>query len=47
MRVLAVATFSGDKLLTPANAGDDKDGALFAKLGLRPLEVVQPLPVAE
>ena len=31
----ANSIFTGDKLLTAANAGDDKDGALFAKLGLR------------
>jgi biotin synthase len=31
----ANSIFTGDKLLTAANAGDDKDAALFAKLGLR------------
>jgi biotin synthase len=31
----ANSIFTGDKLLTAANAGDDKDDALFAKLGLR------------
>jgi biotin synthase len=30
----ANSIFTGDKLLTAANAGDDKDAALFAKLGL-------------
>ncbi len=30
--------FTGDKLLTAANAGDDKDAALLAKLGLRAME---------
>lgn len=29
--------FTGDKLLTTANAGDDKDALLFAKLGIKPL----------
>ncbi len=31
----ANSIFTGDKLLTAANAGDDKDAALLAKLGLR------------
>ena len=31
----ANSIFTGDKLLTAANAGDDSDAALFAKLGLR------------
>ena len=31
----ANSIFTGDKLLTTGNAGDDKDAALFAKLGLR------------
>ncbi|WP_085218113.1 biotin synthase BioB [Allosphingosinicella indica] len=30
----ANSIFTGDKLLTAANAGDDKDAALFARLGL-------------
>jgi biotin synthase len=30
----ANSIFTGDKLLTTPNAGDDKDGAMFAKLGL-------------
>ncbi len=33
----ANSIFTGDKLLTAGNAGDDADGALFAKLGLRPM----------
>ena len=33
----ANSIFTGDKLLTAANAGDDSDAALFAKLGLRPM----------
>jgi hypothetical protein len=35
--------FTGDKLLTAANAGDDKDAALLAKLGLVPMEAEEPL----
>ena len=34
----ANSIFTGDKLLTAANAGDDSDAALFAKLGLRAME---------
>lgn len=30
----ANSIFTGDKLLTTPNAGDDKDGAMFARLGL-------------
>ena len=30
----ANSIFTGDKLLTAANAGDDRDAALFAKLGM-------------
>ena len=33
----ANSIFTGDKLLTAANAGDDHDAALFDKLGLRPM----------
>jgi biotin synthase len=35
--------FTGDKLLTAPNAGDDADGALFAKLGLVPLKGEEPM----
>lgn len=38
----ANSIFTGDKLLTTANAGDGKDAALFAKLGLRPMEGEEP-----
>jgi len=38
----ANSIFTGDKLLTAPNAGDDKDGALFAKLGLTPLRGEEP-----
>lgn len=34
----ANSIFTGDKLLTATNAGDDSDAALFAKLGLRTME---------
>ena len=37
----ANSIFTGDKLLTTANAGDDKDAALFAKLGVL---AMQPAP---
>jgi biotin synthase len=35
--------FTGDKLLTATNAGEDKDAALMAKLGLVPMEAEEPL----
>ena len=39
----ANSIFTGDKLLTAPNAGDDADGALFAKLGLVPLVGAEPM----
>ncbi len=39
----ANSIFTGDKLLTAANAGDDKDVAMLAKLGLVPMEAEEPL----
>ena len=39
----ANSIFTGDKLLTAPNAGDDADGALFAKLGLTPLAGEEPM----
>jgi biotin synthase len=33
----ANSIFTGDRLLTTGNAGEDRDAALFAKLGLRAL----------
>jgi len=42
----ANSIFTGDKLLTAGNAGDDADAALFAKLGLKPMEGVEPMRVA-
>jgi biotin synthase len=38
----ANSIFTGSVLLTTANPGDSKDAALFAKLGLRPLEGEEP-----
>lgn len=43
----ANSIFTGEKLLTAANAGDDKDTALFEKLGLCALQEGEPLPSAE
>jgi biotin synthase len=37
----ANSIFTGDKLLTAPNAGDDNDAAMFARLGLRPMAVAQ------
>ena len=39
----ANSIFTGDRLLTAPNAGDDKDAALFAKLGLKPLAAQEPM----
>lgn len=39
----ANSIFTGDKLLTTANAGDSKDAALFAKLGLTPMQAEEPM----
>ena len=38
----ANSIFTGDKLLTTGNAGDDADAALFAKLGLRAMAAEAP-----
>jgi biotin synthase len=43
----ANSIFTGDKLLTAPNAGDDADGALFAKLGLVPLAGEEPMRATE
>ncbi len=37
----ANSIFTGDKLLTAGNAGEDQDAALFAKLGLTPMAAEQ------
>ena len=42
----ANSIFTGDKLLTTGNAGDDKDAALFARLGLTPLQGDTAMQVA-
>jgi biotin synthase len=42
----ANSIFTGDRLLTAPNAGDNADAALFAKLGLKPLEAEEPMRVA-
>ena len=39
----ANSIFTGDKLLTAPNAGDDSDAALFAKLGLTALKQEEPM----
>ncbi|GAA4761563.1 hypothetical protein GCM10023219_02050 [Stakelama sediminis] len=39
----ANSIFTGDKLLTAANAGDDADAAMLAKLGLRPMTSEEPM----
>lgn len=39
----ANSIFTGDKLLTAPNAGDDEDAALFAKLGLTALRGEEPM----
>ena len=43
----ANSIFTGDKLLTAPNAGDDSDAALFAKLGLTALQGEEPLRAAK
>ena len=39
----ANSIFTGDKLLTAPNAGDDSDAAMIAKLGLVPLSGAEPM----
>jgi biotin synthase len=39
----ANSIFTGDKLLTAPNAGDDEDAAMFAKLGLTTLQGEEPM----
>ncbi len=41
----ANSIFTGDKLLTAGNAGGGADAALFAKLGLSPMETQEPMRV--
>jgi biotin synthase len=42
----ANSIFTGDRLLTTPNAGDNAAAALFAKLGLKPLAAEEPMRVA-
>lgn len=42
----ANSIFTGEKLLTTPNAGGGADAAMFAKLGLKPLEAEEPMRVA-
>ena len=39
----ANSIFTGDKLLTAPNAGDDSDAALFGKLGLTAMAGEEPM----
>jgi biotin synthase len=39
----ANSIFTGDELLTTTNARDRADAALFAKLGLKAMEVEEPM----
>ena len=39
----ANSIFTGDKLLTAPNAGDDQDAALFARLGIKPMVSEEPM----
>jgi biotin synthase len=41
----ANSIFTGDKLLTTPNAGDDSDAALFARLGLKAMAADPREPV--
>jgi len=42
----ANSIFTGDKLLTAANAGDDRDAALMTRLGLKPMSGEEPMRAA-
>jgi len=39
----ANSIFTGEKLLTTPNAGGGRDAAMFAKLGLKPMEAEEPM----
>jgi biotin synthase len=43
----ANSIFTGDKLLTAPNAGDDNDAAMFARLGLKAMAITQTQAEAE
>ena len=42
----ANSIFTGDKLLTAPNAGDDSDAALMAKLGMKAMQGAEPMRAA-
>ncbi|TVV77214.1 biotin synthase BioB [Sphingomonas solaris] len=42
----ANSIFTGDRLLTTGNAGDDSDARLFATLGLKPMQGAEPERIA-
>ena len=42
----ANSIFTGGRLLTAPNAGDDADAALFARLGLTAMQGAEPLSTA-
>ena len=43
----ANSIFTGDKLLTTPNAGDDNDAAMFARLGVIPMPMTESQAQAE
>ena len=43
----ANSIFTGDRLLTAANAGDDADAALFARLGIKAMAGPEPMRVEQ
>jgi biotin synthase len=43
----ANSIFTGDKLLTTGNRGDNADAALFAKLGIVPMTSQEPMRQGE
>ena len=43
----ANSIFTGDKLLTAPNAGDDNDAAMFARLGIEPMPAAEAQPGTE
>ncbi|MGE3691027.1 MAG: biotin synthase BioB [Novosphingobium sp.] len=42
----ANSIFTGDKLLTAPNAGDDADAAMLARLGMKPMQGEEPMRAA-
>ncbi|MGJ3648685.1 biotin synthase BioB [Sphingomonas sp. GlSt437] len=43
----ANSIFTGDKLLTTGNRGDSADGAMFERLGLKPMVAEEPMRMVE